>query len=252
MKHSTLEVLCCPACQCELTLVDQSDGVRTREGELHCAHCARTYSIQNDIARFIDPWELEGPNRRTARFYNRFSRLETVAEWLSFLAIGGVRRARTEILHRLEPGSGPILEVSVGSGGNLPYLFESPGVDSVFGLDISLGQLARCRLTSDRGWPVELFLGMAERLPFKTGSLSSVFHIGGINFFSDRKTAIEEMIRVARPGTKILIADESEHVARLAARLLGLPRLTEGHRADFSPPAALVPDAMREMRLGRI
>lgn len=31
----------------------------------------------------------------------------------------------------------------------------------------------------------------------------TVFHVGGINFFNDRARAISEMIRVARPGTKL-------------------------------------------------
>ena len=39
--------------------------------------------------------------------------------------------------------------------------------------------------------------------------LDVVFHVGGINFFSDKQKAIDEMLRVAKPGTKIMIADET-------------------------------------------
>ena len=253
MRRSTLEVLCCPTCQGQLVVRDDSCDIATCEGELHCARCARSYAIENDIVCFIDRQELKGPNRRMVRFYDRFSRLERAIDWLSFLPIGGPRRARTEILHRLELNSERILEVSIGSGGNLPYVLESPNVGAVFGLDISMGQLAGCRrLASRRGWSVELFLGMAEALPFRTSSFDSVFHIGGINFFSDKKKAISVMIRVARPGTKIVIADESEHVAKLVARLLRLPRSIEGHEVDVSAPVDLVPNAMREIRVNGI
>jgi ubiquinone/menaquinone biosynthesis C-methylase UbiE len=41
-----------------------------------------------------------------------------------------------------------------------------------------------------------------------------VFHNGGINFFNDKETAIKEMIRVAKPGTKVLISDETEKLIR--------------------------------------
>ena len=41
-----------------------------------------------------------------------------------------------------------------------------------------------------------------------------VFHIGGINFFTDKVRAIKEMIWVARPGTKIVIVDETERSIR--------------------------------------
>jgi len=203
--------------------------------------------------QFIDLQELEGLNQRFARFYNRFSRLEAIFDWLSFLPMGGERKARTEILHRLELNNGRVLEVSIGSGGNLPYLLESPKVGDVFGLDISAAQLANCRrLVTRRGWPVDLFLGKAEELPFKSNSFDGVFHIGGINFFSEKKKAIDEMVRVARPGTKIVIADESEQVARTVARFLRLSRSAQGIKIDTFVPVHLVPEAMKEVRVDGI
>ena len=253
MKRSTLELLCCPGCQTELTLRNESGNTSGSEGQLFCSHCERSYIIRDGIVQFIDLGELEGLNRRFARFYNRFSRLEAIFDWLSFLPMGGQRKARTEILRRLELDNGRILEVSIGSGGNLPYLFESPKVGDVYGLDISAAQLTNChRLITSRGWPVELFLGKAEELPFKSNSFDSVFHIGGINFFSEKKKAIDEMIRVARPGTKIVIADESEQVARTMARFLRLSRSAQGNKVDTSVPVHLVPETMKEVRLDGI
>jgi ubiquinone/menaquinone biosynthesis C-methylase UbiE len=58
----------------------------------------------------------------------------------------------------------------------------------------------------------QLFQGEAEHLPFGDAVFDSVFHVGGINFFNDKAQAIKEMIRVAKPGTKILIVDETEKV----------------------------------------
>ena len=89
-------------------------------------------------------------------------------------------------------------------------------------------------------------------MPFRASSFDSVFHIGGINFFSDKRTAINEMIRVARPGTKIVIADESQHVGKLVAHLLRLPRSVEGREIDVSAPVDLVPHAMEEIRVDGI
>ena len=39
---------------------------------------------------------------------------------------------------------GVVLEISIGSGGNLPYLFESPKVGEIYGLDISAARLTNC------------------------------------------------------------------------------------------------------------
>lgn len=56
---------------------------------------------------------------------------------------------------------------------------------------------------------LSLVHGSAEDLPFADNSFDIVFHSGGINFFSDKAKAISEMIRIAKPGTKILIANET-------------------------------------------
>ncbi len=227
---------------------ERSDGM-VDEGDLSCSHCERSFLIRNGIAHFIAAQELEGLNRRFARFYDRFSRFEAIFDKLSFFLMGGERKARAEILHRLELNGGRILEVSIGSGGNLPYLFESPKVGEVYGLDISAAQLTRCdKFVKTRGWPVDLCLGMAEVLPFKAESFDNVFHIGGINFFSEKKKAIDEMIRVARPGSKIVIADESERVGQLIARFLRLSRSNQGRKVDTSMPIYLVPETMEEIR----
>ena len=85
-------------------------------------------------------------------------------------------------------------------------------------------------------------------MPFKAESFDTVFHIGGINFFSGKKSAIDEIIRVARPGTKIVIADESERAAKFIARLFRLSRSNQGRKVDTSVPTYLVPETMEEIR----
>ena len=80
--------------------------------------------------------------------------------------------------------------------------------------------LANCQANLHRWqFQADLFLGNAECLPFADESFDVVFHVGGINFFNDRAKAIREMIRVAKPGSKILIADETEeHVKEMYER----------------------------------
>jgi ubiquinone/menaquinone biosynthesis C-methylase UbiE/uncharacterized protein YbaR (Trm112 family) len=253
MKRTTLELLSCPGCQAALSLRSELGGRTVYRGELSCLHCKRSFPIKNGIARFIDPQELEGLNRSFARGYDRFSHVYDLFIRAGFLAFGGDRRARKEILDRLDLNGGRILEVSIGSGANLPYLFESPGAGEVYGLDISFGQLAHCRkFIKKRGWPVDLFLGTAEALPFKAESFDSVFHIGGINFFSGKKKAINEMIRVAKPRSKIVIADESEQVAQNLARISGFLHSSQGKKVDTTMPVHLVPETMEEIKVDGI
>ena len=227
---------------------DESKDLIVDEGNLFCSNCEQNYLIRNGIVHFIYPQELKGINRRFAHSYDWYSHVYTLFTKLAFLPFGGEYKARTEILSRLELNGGRILEVSIGPGVNLPYLFNSQNAGEVFGLDISAGQLARCsNLVARKGWSVDLFLGMAEALPFKSETFDSVFHIGGINFFSGKKEAIDEMIRVARPGRKIVIADESERVAKLYSYIPGFPRSYQGRKMDTSVPIHLVPDTMEEI-----
>ncbi len=134
---------------------------------------------------------------------------------------------RQDIARRLELRKGArILEVSVGTGANLPFIYKKIGrTGKIFGLDISEGMLAKCRENIvKKGIPAQLVLGNANNLPYKDNSFDAVLHFGAINFFSNKRKAISEMVRVAKPGAKIVIGDER----------LPLMRSTE-------PPVNLIP-----------
>jgi ubiquinone/menaquinone biosynthesis C-methylase UbiE len=106
--------------------------------------------------------------------------------------------------------------------------------------------LTKCARNSLK-WHVslKLYRAEAEELPFKDESFDVVFHLGAINLFRDKQHAIEEMIRVARPGTKIVIADETEKASRLMAVLTG-------RHEPVVPPFGLVPVSMKEINLKTI
>jgi ubiquinone/menaquinone biosynthesis C-methylase UbiE len=200
---------------------------------------------------FIKAQELEGPNQHYERSYNRLAPFYTLFSKLAMLPFGGERKARGEILQHLDLNGGRTLEVSIGNGVNLPYLFESHQVGEVYGLDISAGMLKRCRKhTKRRGWEVDLFLAMAEGLPFKDETFDNVLHIGGINFFSDKGQAVKEMARVARPGGRVVIADEAERLAKGIDRSASEPPipLEEGAQPGTSI-LKLVPGSMQDVRL---
>jgi len=260
MKRTTLDLLACPICRGGLTLNDgAADPIRT--GSLRCIHCARDYPIADGIPHFIEPQELTGLNRRFSHLYDWFSLIYRLFSKVAFAFIGmNEEAARREITNRLDPRGSPgsgtgrggrVLEVSIGPGVNLPYLMNRPDVGEVFGLDISPGQLRGCqRYVRRKVWDVDLFLGNGEQLPFRDGSFDGVFHVGGINFFDNKKAAIEEMIRVARPGARILICDENEKGARGYEKVLpGFKKSFGGDREAVRPPIDLVPASMLETRL---
>jgi len=250
MNRSALNVVACPQCRGGLTLGDGTDDP-VRAGTLFCPHCSREYPIEREIPRFVQAEDLSGLDRRFAHLYDWFSYVYALYSRVAFAFLGGEARNRREVLGRLEPKKGRVLEVSIGPGVNLPYLREMQGISEVYGLDISLGQLQRCQsLCRRRKWDVELFLGNAEQLPFKDDAFDVVFHIGGINFFDDKKAAINEMIRVARPGTHIVVVDETEKGAHsYEVTLPGFRRSFHSGREPVRPPVDLVPGEMEDVRL---
>lgn len=253
MKRATLDIVGCPNCHAELFLREERGNETVEAGSLLCSRCERDFPIVDGIPRFIRPEELSGLNRRFARLYDRFSYFYRPFSKIALAFLGGEDRNRREIVNRLEL-TGRVLEVSIGPGVNLPYLMGAPGVSEVYGLDISLGQLRRCqRYCRRKGWAIDLFLGNAEALPFEDDSFDVVFHVGGINFFNDRQKAIEEMIRVARPGTRIVIADETEKGARDYELVLpGFSRTFEGKRETIVAPVDLAPPTVEELRVDSI
>jgi len=258
LRPGTLDLLACPDCHTSLTLntsASEKHEAAAKEYFLRCETCRKEYPIREGIVHFLEQKSLTGLNRRFAAMYDWMSWFYRPFSPLMFLFIGiSERRARKEVIDRLEPHGGRVLEISIGPGVNLPFLRERGDVGDIYGLDISLGQLKRCRsYRHSKGWPVELFLGNAETLPYRDNAFESVFHVGGINFFNDKRKAIEEMIRVAKPGARILIADETDRGVRAYDTVApGFSRRVGADKKKVAAPVDLVPQEMQEVKVTEV
>ena len=67
-------------------------------------------------------------------------------------------------------------------------------------------------------------LGEAEDLPFRDREFDAVLSNGGFNHFDDPEKALREMVRVAKPGAPIVIADERPDFIDFGHRM-GVPAL---------------------------
>ena len=251
MNRKTLDLLCCPHCRAELLLHSQEAGENIQEGELACPGCSRIYPIHDGIPQFILPEELTGLNRRFSHLYDIFSTVYLPWSRAAFAFIGGEKHLRRGLVERMDLHGGKVLEVSLGPGPNLPFLYETGRVEMVYGLDISPGQLKRCQAFARKGgWEVELFLGTAEQLPFREETFDTVFHVGGINFFNDKQAAVNEMIRTAKKGTRLLIGDENEKGAKFyEGTLPGFSRSFKDGRAAVTAPVGLIPPEMEDVKV---
>ena len=61
-------------------------------------------------------------------------------------------------------------------------------------------------------------------MPFDDDSFDAVLSIGGFNHFHDPELALREMARVAKPGSKVVVADELPDITnRMLGHKLGIP-----------------------------
>jgi ubiquinone/menaquinone biosynthesis C-methylase UbiE len=247
MKPNTIPLLCDPITHEPLRLdVEPGPDGSTHE-VLVSVRSGQRFLIRDGIPLFLRDSDVTGQNKKYQELYNRMAPLyDLMMRSYAFLRSGGEGKRRGEYLRELEIEAGDrVLEVSIGTGGNLRYL---PRMARYFGLDISGGMLKRCqRNLKAWGMEAELFLGAAEALPFNDQVFDVVFHMGGINFFNDKAHAINEMIRVAKPGTKILVVDETERQARSAARVPGAYEFYGNRKEVISAPVDLVPPEMQDV-----
>ena len=179
-----------------------------------------------------------------ARWYNWSNRLAALLRGTS------ATRERRKPVRRLNLKLGDrVLEVSVGTGTNLPLIdHRMKGSGTIVGLDISRGMLGHCERRMVGRVAVELVEGEAGHLPFADGAFDAVFHHGGIAEFGDRGAAIAEMYRVARPGGRIVVCDvgvpEDGRISLVNRLLL----LTQPEYKQ-PPPMDLVPGEAQDVRL---
>jgi ubiquinone/menaquinone biosynthesis C-methylase UbiE len=224
--------------------------VTEKEQEFLVSQSGEKFPIQNSIPILLKSEDLTGSNQKYNQLYETIGGFyDSSQKFIGALLYGGSDYVVSSYLRFLEikPGD-TVLETSVGTGLNYRLL---PRDIKRFGLDLSPEMLANCQANLCR-WDMdaELFQGNAENLPFNDNSMDVVYHTGGINFFNDRAKAIREMIRVAKPGSRILIADETEkHVKDAYERTPITSGYFKNRDETISAPIDLVPPELLEIQL---
>lgn len=217
-----------------------------QNGLLLETEAGKTFPIQNDIPVFLKAEDVVGLNLKYQRMYDKVARFYDLVEWFYRIFNKRVFTLRKELFKDLsiQPGM-KVLETSIGTGYNIT-LFNKEA--EYYGIDISMGMLLVCQRRNKKlGYKLHLAQANAEALPLKDNLFDVVFHVGGINFFNDIPKAINEMIRVAKPGAQILICDETqEHVVKSYQRMPFIRRFFK----DAQPvvvPLAFIPKDMKDI-----
>ncbi|MCL6626071.1 class I SAM-dependent methyltransferase [Alicyclobacillus shizuokensis] len=242
-----LELLCDPLTKEPLQPIFGGDGsLQLRNRNSHAS-----YRQTDGIFSFV-PEEVHGLNKKYQELYDRIAPVYNLAN-KAYHAIkwNGEKAYRNEFLRELEIEDGDrVIEISCGTGDNFHFI---DGDVRLYGLDLSWGMLRACRRHL-KAWRKEavLFHGNAEDLPFRDNVFDVVFHVGGINFFNDRSKALREMVRVAKPGSKVMVVDENEeHVQNAYEKIPWMRRYFSGRSESVNGAsiADLLPDNVADVRL---
>jgi ubiquinone/menaquinone biosynthesis C-methylase UbiE len=247
MQSESLDILCDPDTKKPLRQVrkDGKDGLAQEDS-------GREYPVVDGIPIFFSDQEMTGSNRKYRDFYDKIAFFYDL--YIALISLlcrkKGWHAARSELIRRISGvrAGDRILEVGIGTGLNLSLL---PKDARYAGVDISWKMLSRCRRRAARlQREACLCLAQAEALPFREESFDRVFSVGGFNFFTDKQAAMKEMIRVAKPGSTILIVDETPKHVKTAYERTPLARkaFKEESSDSLRAPVELVPENMQDVR----
>lgn len=186
---------------------------------------------------------IEMSRERVVKTYDRWAPVYDIVFGTVF------ERARRAAIAECERIGGRVLEVGVGTGISLPYY--SPRC-RVTGIDLSEDMLhvARERVDTQHLGNVEALTVMdAQCLDYATGSFDVVTAQYVVNTVPDPETALDEFMRVLRPGGELIIINRigAEAGARLRIEKMLQPVVQRlGWRSEF--PWRRFEDWMRRSR----
>ncbi|HDS28849.1 MAG TPA: methyltransferase domain-containing protein [Candidatus Acetothermia bacterium] len=222
------------------------DGTRLRvQGDRLISERGAEYPVVDGIPWLLDESHVADVDRALQKQYTESDAAKYDRQLqLASLLLGcwePRERRRMVALLDLKPGD-RVLEISVGTGANLPYLSRSIGSSGhVVALDLSWDMMQVARARADRlPTQIDFVRADAVRLPFADGVFDAVFHFGGFNLFGDRWKALQEAVRVTRPGGTIVLGDEGLSESRRRS-WLGRKLLSMNSLFLFRPPLDKLP-----------
>jgi len=249
-----LKALRCPSCHRALRLSERySEGDEIESGKIVCEK-GHKWSVDEGIPTMIHP-KVNEKDEAWIRRYDEMAEnydevLKSYDEWLG---IDMMKERERASLYVTMEGPVKVLDISVGTGANFVALFNAfrneMGRFDFYGLDLSRRMLTVAkRKFKEFNITVGLVHANVFNTPFQDDYFSLVLHGGGINTFSDKGCALEEMWRVAKPGGVVLVTDEG-----LSPEVRGSERGREILKTNAlfgsKPPLQYVPQGARNLEV---
>jgi len=214
MKREHASFYVCPESRQPLKLKSiQKEGDGEILSGLLVSAEGKEYQIKQGMPDLTFPLELSPQDRYARSFYDGRAAAYDQNLHLTFKTHGeDEQRLRNTFVDALElKPSYRVLEVACGTGRDSEIIARRLGQEGQLCLqDIAAGMLERCRQRL-AGIPVppSYSISNACYLPHPDKYFDAVYSFGGLGEFSDIKRSLAEMVRVSKPGAKIVVGDES-------------------------------------------
>jgi SAM-dependent methyltransferase len=246
---------CCPLSKENLRAIDS--GLKGAN-DLHYPFLKTEGS--NKIPVFIDEKMLTGGDKISQAMYkidDAESAYENFLTWLFETFKQDETSFRNSLVEKLNLKAGDrVLVTGCGLGDDVKCILPKIGATGeLFAQDISdlMIVAAARRLSSIDGQQLginNLYLSVsnASMLPHPDSYFDAAYHFGGINLFSDIKSAIHEMARVVKVGGKVLIGDEGI-APWLKESEYGKIAICNNKLWALEPPLSLLPETASNVHL---
>lgn len=173
------------------------------------------YEVSDGIPDFTFPKKLAQIDEHTRSTYEKLAREYDKYADIPFQTFYSSeyneREKMTDKLNINECST--VLEVGAGDGRGAEHIAKRLGNSAIFYVqELSAAFLKKAveRLKKyETSINIEYSVASAMYLPFADNTFDAALHFGGINTFSDQKKFFKEIVRVVKPGGKIVVGDES-------------------------------------------
>lgn len=254
MHQALLKVIKCPKCRRILHLTEVRLSTDEIENATLTCEKGHAWVVEDGIPSLVYP-SLSSEDQKWISDYDQMAENydELVKQYDDWLGIDMMKER--ESIAQFIPIEGPsrIIDVSIGTAANFMALAnvypKQMGRFNLHGLDVSKGMLRVAqRKMRERNFTFSLVHGSVFNIPYADDFFDIVVHSGGINTFSDIPKALEEMLRIARPGGFIMVSDEGVS-PEVRATERGEAIIKANSLFAATPPIEQVPDNAKDLEI---
>lgn len=201
------------------------------------------YPVFDGIPDLTYPYSLKANDQEFNDKYDaNAEEYDKGMDWLFNSFYEKEQNVRQDLVSHLELQPGQlVLNLGCGTGSDSVYISDKISKKGyIVNLDLTLNLLRIAKDKLGDKTNMEFVRGNASYLPFADNTFDSVFHFGGINMFSEKKKAIEEMTRVVKPDGRVVFGDESA-APWLKNKKFGKIIRNANPLYNHTPPLSLLP-----------